>query len=112
MTTDTTTSIAAGWYTDPAQNHLERWWDGTQWTQNVRVRQTAPIQVPPPVPARHASHGPLTHGELTVDRRVVYTRQQKDHSVVLHIMLAFLTAGLSLPWTIYYAVSPNHFFHT
>ena len=40
-----------------------------------------------------------------------YVRIQKGHSVLLHVLLAFFTMGFSLIWTIYYAVSPNHYFH-
>lgn len=40
-----------------------------------------------------------------------YTRQQKGHSVTAHVFLNLFTGGLALPWTIYYAVSPNHFYH-
>lgn len=58
-----------------------------------------------------SSRGPMTHANLNVRRDVVYTRQQKAHSVTLHILLAFLTGGISLCWTIYYAISPNHYFH-
>lgn len=28
--------IVAGWYPDPADNTLARWWDGTQWTPTTR----------------------------------------------------------------------------
>ncbi|MDH4364380.1 MAG: AIM24 family protein [Acidimicrobiia bacterium] len=39
----------AGWYNDPAGNTaLERYWDGTQWTQHTRETDSAP---PPPGPA-------------------------------------------------------------
>lgn len=39
---------------------------------------------------------------------VVYTRQQKGHSIVLHLCLGWVV--LWIP-TIYYAVSPNHYWH-
>jgi hypothetical protein len=29
-------SPVAGWYTDPVDSTLARWWDGTTWTNNVR----------------------------------------------------------------------------
>lgn len=32
---DPTNSIAPGWY--PDQNGHQRWWDGTQWTENVQA---------------------------------------------------------------------------
>nr|DAW67481.1 MAG TPA: hypothetical protein [Caudoviricetes sp.] len=40
-----------------------------------------------------------------------YVRIQQGHSVLLHIALAFLTCFISLIFTIYYAISPNHYFH-
>nr|DAV75124.1 MAG TPA: hypothetical protein [Caudoviricetes sp.] len=40
-----------------------------------------------------------------------YVRIQQGHSVLLHIALAFLTACFSLIYTIYCALSPNHYFH-
>lgn len=41
--------------------------------------------------------------------KAVYTRQQKGHSLVLHIFLAFLLVGLfTIP---YYSISKNHYWH-
>jgi hypothetical protein len=37
-----------GWYRDPSHPQLERWWDGTAWTEHRR--EPAPVG-PPPVPA-------------------------------------------------------------
>lgn len=34
-----TTTPAAGWYTDPANASLERWWGGVEWTETTRPRQ-------------------------------------------------------------------------
>lgn len=28
--------VPASWYPDPSRQHAERWWDGQQWTQQVR----------------------------------------------------------------------------
>src|SRR5262245_44643683 len=33
---DTMTQAAAGWYADPNDASLERWWDGVAWTNDVR----------------------------------------------------------------------------
>jgi hypothetical protein len=33
--TPATPSIPAGWYQDPSNASLKRWWDGTQWTEQV-----------------------------------------------------------------------------
>ncbi|GCB50958.1 DUF2510 domain-containing protein [Streptomyces sp. NL15-2K] len=40
-----------GWYPDPHAPHLERWWDGTAWTEHRR----APEAPGPPQPAGGAS---------------------------------------------------------
>lgn len=38
-----------------------------------------------------------------------YVREQKGHSLTLHIFLAFLVVGLfTIP---YYSLSPNHYWH-
>ncbi|MGA5899845.1 DUF2510 domain-containing protein [Streptomyces venetus] len=37
-----------GWYPDPHGPHLERWWDGTAWTEHRRAPGAPPGQVPPP----------------------------------------------------------------
>jgi hypothetical protein len=43
-----------GWYPDPHAPHLERWWDGTAWTEHRRAPETAAM---PPVPAPGPSGG-------------------------------------------------------
>ncbi|MCW8381112.1 DUF2510 domain-containing protein [Streptomyces justiciae] len=42
-----------GWYRDPHAPHLERWWDGTAWTEHRR--EPALPGPPAPVPAEGAS---------------------------------------------------------
>jgi hypothetical protein len=37
--------IPAGWYSDPAGGSGKRWWDGSRWTENVRLPDA-----PPPAP--------------------------------------------------------------
>ena len=32
-------SIPPGWYADPAGGNGKRWWDGSRWTENVRVQE-------------------------------------------------------------------------
>jgi hypothetical protein len=49
-----------------------------------------------------------TNADLNNPGTVVYNRQQKGHSLVLHILFGGLLAYIP---TIYYAVSPNHYFH-
>lgn len=49
------------------------------------------------------------HYDGTVNtNQVVYTRAQKGHSLVLHILFGGIV--LWIP-TIYFAVSKNHYFH-
>jgi hypothetical protein len=36
-----------GWYPDPHGPHLERWWDGTAWTEHRRAPEAAGPPVPP-----------------------------------------------------------------
>lgn len=42
------TIIVAGWYPDPADNALARWWDGSQWASTTRQRH-----VPTPAQEQH-----------------------------------------------------------
>jgi hypothetical protein len=48
-------SVDAGWYTDPGDGRLVRWWDGTQWTAHTQALVVAPpapvVPAPPPPPA-------------------------------------------------------------
>jgi hypothetical protein len=50
----------AGWYTDPQGRHTHRYWDGTEWTDNVAdngVTSTSPLsdanRTIPPAPESH-----------------------------------------------------------
>ena len=38
-----------------------------------------------------------------------YVRQQKGHSIVLMLILCLF--GIGIPFAIYYAISPNHYYH-
>ncbi len=53
----TTQEIPHGWYPDPQDPDLQRWWDGTQWTAKTQPAPTA-APVPPPHPAPLAQSGP------------------------------------------------------
>lgn len=46
MTEPTSTSVAAGWYADPAEPSRLRWWDGAAWTEHLHqpVAPQAPIR--------------------------------------------------------------------
>lgn len=63
--------------------------------------ETSPIavQAPKPVPfSKHQNQTPT----------VIYTREQKGHSLTLHLLF-----GAPLLWihTLYFAFSPRHYFH-
>jgi hypothetical protein len=59
--------LAPGWYDDPEDHHLLRWWDGFGWTHHVEHRLDWPGRRPPPPMARtrfadvtgDAAHRPL-----------------------------------------------------
>lgn len=81
--------IAPGWYPD---NYGQmRWWDGNAWQQPA----------PQPVPVQYA-------GRTANNMPVSYTRQQKGHSLTKHLLLGWVLCYIP---TIYYAVSPNHYWH-
>lgn len=85
---------APGWYDDGSGR--QRWWDGSQW------QQYAPE-------SEHHSTGPMTASQVNVKREAVYTRQQKGHSLIKHLLLACIGIGLfTIP---YYSISPNHYWH-
>jgi hypothetical protein len=61
-------TLPPGWYPDPGAPHLERWWDGTAWTDHRR----APEAPGPPRPADGAS-GRAKAVALTVSGAVLVT---------------------------------------
>ncbi|MFF0965103.1 DUF2510 domain-containing protein [Streptomyces sp. NPDC003703] len=44
----------AGWYRDPSAPHLERWWDGTAWSEHRRSPETVPLPLVVPAARRPA----------------------------------------------------------
>ncbi len=51
-------SPAPGWYPDPTQPGLERWWGGDAWGQETRAVESLPAPPPPAVLAGQAGAGP------------------------------------------------------
>lgn len=83
----------AGWYDDGSGR--QRYWDGAAWQMYAPTGPAAPAA---PVNERRAN-----------GMNVSYTRQQKGHSLTLHILLIFVMVGMvTVP---YYSVSPNHYWH-
>jgi hypothetical protein len=44
----TTAGTAAGWYADPADATLIRWWDGAVWTSHTQPNPAVALAAPPP----------------------------------------------------------------
>jgi hypothetical protein len=71
-----------------------------------------PIQLPTPVPASQHHANPARQFEHKPVKqsadRAQYVRQQKGHSLTLHLIL-----GVVVLWAnvVYYSVSPNHYWH-
>lgn len=61
-----------------------------------------------PVPAsRHINTQPVQQQRQGADG-AVYVRSQKGHSIILHVLFGWIV--LWIP-TIYFSVSPNHYWH-
>ncbi|MFP5283573.1 MAG: RDD family protein [Actinomycetes bacterium] len=50
-----------GWYPDPTDPGQERWWDGWQWSRNVRPREGAQPYPPAPTSGPPTSQAPPTY---------------------------------------------------
>jgi len=101
-TMSTTTNPAPGWYPHPqGVAATDMYWDGNGWQESMIRPQTPP-------PTRRSSRGPMTNSALDVKREVVYTRQQKGHSLTLHLLLGIVVLWVNV---IYISVSPNHHWH-
>ena len=46
-----------GWYPDPSDPGLARYWDGEQWTEFTGPRKAAPPAEPPPLDESEPSRG-------------------------------------------------------
>lgn len=106
MSEDTSTTPSgppAGWYDDPDGTGRQRWYDGITWTDQY---QSAPVVAQQSV--QGGVQAPVQTDSRKARDKAVYTRQQKGHSLTKHLLL-----GVFVLWipTIYYAVSPNHYFH-
>lgn len=58
--------ILAGWYPDESASGSQRYWDGTQWTEDTRPQPTPPPQQPlPPQPT--AAEPSLPEPDASID---------------------------------------------
>jgi len=86
-----TVAAAPGWYDDGSGR--QRWWDGAAWQMYAPVQQAVPVQYA----GREANRMPVS-----------YTRPQTGHSIIKAICLDWITCYIR---TIYWSVSPNHYWH-
>jgi Protein of unknown function (DUF2510) len=59
------TTTPAGWYVDPADASMRRWWDGVRWTsysQPAPTDATPAAHVQTPAPFSNTSYGPQHQG--------------------------------------------------
>lgn len=93
----------AGWYVD--HTGQQRWWDGMRWgpyAPHALPDARRPVQQPP------MAYVPVQPNVRQSLDRAQYVRQQQGHSFMKHLLLGWL--AFYIP-TIYYALSPNHYFH-
>ena len=114
MTEPQATAAPAGWYPDTTNPGHERFWTGVEW---AGTRLVDSIQVTPYAELTRRQNresqkihhqGPLRHRSLDVKREVGYVRQQKGHSLTLHLLLGIVVLWVNV---IYISVSPNHYWH-
>jgi hypothetical protein len=90
----------AGWYNDTTTPGRQRWFDGSAWTEHYQGSPTQAQNASAPTPG-------LTDSRKARDK-AVYTRQQKGHSLVKHVLLGIFVLWINV---IYLSVSPNHYWH-
>jgi hypothetical protein len=94
----------AGFYDDPDGSGRQRWFDGSTWTDHYQSAPAVPQQ-----PIQVTVAAPVGTDSRKARDKAVYTRQQKGHSLTLHILLIFVVVGMfTIP---YYSLSPNHYWH-
>lgn len=104
-TTPAPSGPPAGFYDDPDGSGRQRWFDGSAWSNHY---QTAPAAPSAAAPINVTVAAPVQTDSKKARDKALYTRQQKGHSLVKLILLDWMTLYIR---TIYYAASPNHYFH-
>ena len=67
-------TFAPGWYADPNDASLLRWWDGSAWTSRIMASS---LQPPQPLPASTAQAMPTAIGIM--ERRLAELQAEIDH---------------------------------
>ena len=53
-----------GWFNDPSDSDLARWFDGQQWTRHTLVKSGWTVRKPPPPPTDHGRTQAFPRAEL------------------------------------------------
>jgi hypothetical protein len=67
-------SVAPGWYPDPQNQSVVRWWDGQTWTMHTQV--AAAMRPPEPSPAYPPSSSGLAHPTGLLSQQAYGVQQQ------------------------------------
>ena len=80
-----------GWYRDPKAPHLERWWDGTAWTEHRRAPE---VPGPPvPLPPGPQVPGPSSAGDVAAQRSRVIALTAAGAVLVTAIITGAMVLG-------------------
>jgi hypothetical protein len=115
MTSETQNKLPAGWYTDPGETGGKRWWDGTKWTEHLKMpevtrRPTAPSQSNPyGIGTVHLTGtGPIDVADPTdsvaIDSRGPLNNRAAWLSLLAGLVAVALTLAGSLPGSTLYWV--------
>jgi len=99
---------APGWYADPSQPGAQRWWDGTQWTQQTQAPQaSAPMAAGTYVPDANARQwamfahlsallASLVGGLTFIGPLVIYLVKRDEHPFIADQAREALNFNLSM----------------
>lgn len=82
---------AAGWYPDPVGRDVQRWWDGSAWTDEVQTRGTYRRQRPLPRGTRCLP--PAPHEPSDADHASAPSWGQMLIGVTLLVIAAWLLSA-------------------
>jgi len=103
VSTDSIAVPAAGWYPDPVQPALLRWWSGTAWTEHTSA-PTAPIVDDAPDLSRFTRDRAAQSVSAQVEALPPARDPYRDRNVLAG--LALIVAVLSVPGTILSLLMP------